>query len=175
MINILENEKILGLLKETTKIMRKKAVTLGSLTPDENTSIENGVLITYVKSSNGGIVEETRNTLKEGFVIARNPEVIGEKDGKKIYNEWLVPKDTWLKNYEKEPTNEFKPYKKQVLVKMVVIDQEILEILGSNDGETAKIAVDWTTEGMTVYKGGVLTDSGCGIAPQELNETYEDV
>jgi hypothetical protein len=28
---------------------------------------------------------------------------------------------------------------------------------------------------MTVYKGGVLTDSGCGIAPQELNETYEDV
>lgn len=58
-------------------------------------------------------------------------------------------------------------------IKALEIDDSVLSILGSKDGKTAKIAVDWSEEGMTVYKGGVLTDQGYGIAPDELAATYQ--
>lgn len=175
MIDYLKNQEIQLMFEISGKEIAKKAVTLGSSRVDENSIVEENNLITYVKSEEGELIEETRNKLNDDVVIARNPEPIGEKNGKTIYNEWLVPKETWLKNYGENPTEEFKPYKKKGNIQALEIDQEVLDILGSVDGKTAKIAVDWSDDGMTVYKGGVITDQGYGIAPDELKSTYEEV
>lgn len=93
----------------------------------------------------------------------------------KVYNEWLVPKSTWIKNYGTMATNEFKSYQKKSSIIAILIDDELLKILKSTDGKTAKIKVDWNKEGMTVYKGGYLTDKGYGIAPEEFLSTYKEL
>lgn len=173
-MNYLENEKIKALF-ERDSFEAKKSFTLGSTKPGAESIVENGELVSYVKV-NGQIVEEdVRNKLGDDKVVARNPEPLGELNGKVVYNEWLVEKDVWMKNYGVEPTDTFEPYERIESIKALVITDEILEILGSTDGETAKISVSWNPSGMTVFKGGVLTDGGYGIAPDEFNSTYKKV
>ena len=174
MIDCLNNNQIKEIFKNKAFSVAKKLATLGSNKTDENSVVIDNKLVTYVKNSNGEIIEETRNELSDDVVIARNVDSIGIIDGIDIYNEWLVPKDTWMKNYGIEVTDTFKPYKKTLTIKVIEIDNEILNILNSKDGCTAQIAVDWTDDGMTVYKGGVITENGFGIAPEEFKTTYEE-
>lgn len=49
----------------------------------------------------------------------------------------------------------------------------MLELLGSEDGNTAMIKVSWDEKGMKVYKDGYLADYEYGIAPHEMQENYE--
>ncbi len=167
-VNFQENKNIMDLLENDFMEIRKKAITLGRLPKDEEIGKE---FPTYVSDDNGGAKLETSNIVSDDVVIARNPNPICEN----TYNEWLVPKETWEKNYGVEATDKFKEYQKQGTIKAIPITSEVLKELGSIDGVTAKIAVSWNDEGMDVYKGGVLTDQGYGIAPQELSDTYEVV
>jgi hypothetical protein len=169
MINYLKNENIIEIFNKEKKYFRKKSVTLGSLLIDDYSKVEDNKLITYVKDLEGNIKEETRNELKEGLVIARNPMPL--KEG--VFNEWLVPLKTWIESYGESPTKEFKKYKKKEIITGIIITPEILNILNSTDDLTAKIEVSWSDEGMFVYKDGILTNKGYGIAPEELKLTYE--
>lgn len=161
---------ITSLLDTDSVTYQKKAITLGKLPSD----MVGDTLVTYVKGENG-ITQESEMTIEKNHVIARNPHCLGQLDGVDVYNEWAMDKSIWLTNYGVEPTDEFVPYKKVALVKAVVINDEILQLLGSEDGQTARISVSWNDDGMEVYKGGVLTDQGYGIAPDELKQTYEMV
>ena len=148
---------------------RKKAVTLGRL-PHK---VEMGKQFpTYVAGEDGKPVLETENTVTDDVVIARNPlPVVGA-----VYNEWLVPKDAWQSTYGELPMfDTFMPFKRIKSIKAIPITDDILNLLGSADGETAVIDVEWNDAGMKVYKDGYLTDGGYGIAPEEMLRTYEKV
>lgn len=163
-----DNKKIMDLLENNAMEIQKKAVTLGR-TPSVN---EIGTeLVTYVSDGNGGFKEETKNEITDDVVIARNPEAIAPN----VYNEWLVPKETWKKNYGTDAVEDMKEYQKLGTIKAIEITPEILKELGSVNGLTAKIDVSWSDDGMEVFKGGVLTDQGYGIAPAELKSTYQVV
>ncbi len=128
--------------------------------------------VTYVSDGNGRVHQETSNTITDSIVIARMPKSIAEG----FYNEWLVPKDKWKKTYENKPlTTEFQPYKRTATFKAFLIDDEVLQLLGSTDGETAVIHVSWDPKGMTVYKDGYLANYEYGIAPEEMKKNYEKV
>ncbi|KLV05557.1 hypothetical protein ABT56_11365 [Photobacterium aquae] len=148
---------------------RKKAVTYGRL-PHK---VELGtVMPTYVAGSDGKPKLETENTITETVVIARNPLPVSGA----VFNEWLVPQDKWVETYGELPSfNTFMPFKRLKMIKAIPITEDVLTLLGSTDGETAVIAVDWNKEGMTVYKDGYLADGGYGIAPDEMQKTYERV
>lgn len=148
---------------------RKKAVTLGRL-PHK---VEMGKqLPTYVAGEDGKPVLETQNTVTDEIVIARNPApVVGA-----VYNEWLVPKETWQSIYGELPMfDTFMSFKRVKSIKAIPITEDILSLLGSLDGKTAVIEVDWNDAGMKVYKDGYLTDGGYGIAPEEMHSTYEKI
>lgn len=148
---------------------RKKAVTLGRL-PHK---VEMGKQFpTYVAGEDGKPALETQNTVTDDVVIARNPlPVVGA-----VYNEWLVPKETWQSTYGELPMfDTFMPFKRVKSIKAIPITEDILSLLGSLDGETAVIDVDWNDAGMKVYKDGYLTDGGYGIAPEEMQNTYEKI
>ncbi|MGR5063621.1 hypothetical protein [Photobacterium sp. DNB22_13_2] len=148
---------------------RKKAVTLGRL-PHK---VEMGKAFpTYVASEDGKPVLETENTITGEVVIARNPSpVVGA-----VYNEWLVPTDAWMTTYGELPMfDTFMPFKRVKSIKAIPITEDILSLLGSLDGETAVIEVEWNDAGMKVYREGYLTDGGYGIAPEEMQRTYEKV
>ncbi|TKG27317.1 hypothetical protein FCV85_17345 [Vibrio sp. F13] len=68
---------------------------------------------------------------------------------------------------------EFKPFKRIKTIKAIKIDAEMLELLGSEDGNTAMIKVSWDEKGMKIYKDGYLADYEYGIAPHEMQENYE--
>jgi len=68
---------------------------------------------------------------------------------------------------------EFKPYKKTITNNVIVINDEILNILGSKDGKTAQLAISWDTNGMLVHKGDFLFDAGYAVDKREFNNTYE--
>lgn len=172
MIDYLQNENIKDLFKNNFLKIRKSTETLASLLPDEFCNIENNELITYVKN-NEEIIEETRNEIKENHIIARNLIPIGFKDDKLIYNEWLIPEDIWKKNYNTSVDTKFRPYKKNNIIKAILIDENVLKILGSKDLNKVKIKVDWNDTGMFVFKNGYLTDQGYGIEVNEFNKTYE--
>ncbi|AJR06556.1 hypothetical protein C9J03_20695 [Photobacterium gaetbulicola] len=147
---------------------RKKAVTLGRL-PHK---LELGKAFPTYVAVDGKPVLETENTVTQEVVIARNPSpVVGA-----VYNEWLVPKATWLDTYGELPLfDTFMPFKRAKSIKAIPITEEVLSLLGSLDGETAVIAVDWNDAGMKVYRDGYLTDGGYGIAPEEMQSTYEQI
>ncbi len=148
---------------------RKKAVTLGRLPHKVEMDKQ---FPTYVAGEDGKPVLETQNTVTEDVVIARNPSpVVGA-----VYNEWLVPKETWQSTYGELPMfDTFMPFKRVKSIKAIPITEDILSLLGSLDGETAVIDVDWNDAGMKVYKDGYLTDGGYGIAPEEMKNTYEKI
>lgn len=154
---------------DSAQVYRKKASTLGRL---PHRSELDRVLPTYVADENGKPIQETENTITNVVVIARHPEPVSGA----VYNEWLVPMETWLETYGALPQSaEFESFKRVKTIKAIPITDAVLAQLGSQDGETAQIAVDWNAQGMTVYKGGYLTDGGYGIAPQEMKQTYERV
>ncbi|MGF1724837.1 hypothetical protein [Photobacterium nomapromontoriensis] len=152
---------------DTAAEYRKKAVTYGRLAH----KVELGQLFpTYIAGSDGRPKLETENIVTDQVVIARNPEPVSGA----VYNEWLVPKDKWQATYGEVPMfDTFMPFKRIKTIKAIPITDDVLTLLGSKNGETAVIAVDWNTKGMTVYKDGFLADGGYGIAPDEMQKTYE--
>ncbi|MGF1688682.1 hypothetical protein L4C36_18685 [Photobacterium japonica] len=148
---------------------RKKAVTFGRLAHKAELGRS---LPTYVAGKDGKPTLETENTITEDVVIARAPKPVSGA----VYNEWLVPKTTWRDTYGDLPMfDTFMPFKRVKTIKAIPITPELLTLLGSQDGETAVIAVEWNAQGMTVYKDGYLAESGYGIAPAEMKDTYEAV
>ena len=151
---------------ESADLYVKKSATLGRLPEASELGSD---FPTYVSDGKGGYSLETRNVMTDSVVIASMSEpIVGE-----VYNQWLVPKDTWQKTYGNLPTStEFKPFKRIKTIKAIKIDDELLKLLGSEDGKTAIIKVSWDEQGMKVYKDGYLADYEYGIAPQEMQENY---
>lgn len=147
---------------------QKTAVTLGRLPKVDEID---QVFITYVSDGLHGVREETRNIVSHDKVIARNyaPIIPGK------YNEYLLSKDEWVNKYGELPLSAeaFSSHRRETVIKCILIDDEILRLIGSEDGESARIHVDWSDYGMRVYKGGFLTDTGYGISKQEMESSYE--
>lgn len=149
------------------ELYQKKSATLGRLPLASEIGQD---FPTYVSDSKGGYTVETRNKMTNDVVVASMLKPIV----KDVYNQWLVPKSTWQKTYGVLPTSsEFKSFKRIKTIKAIKIDDELLSLLGSEDGETAVIAVSWGDNGMKVYKGGYLADYEYGIAPEEMKSNYE--
>lgn len=149
--------------------------------PDEN-GVEkvvkkDCVLDTYVLNSNGDVVIEKSNLITNNVVIASNVEpVTVSESGEKIVNSWLVQKNAWIKNYGKLPdSEENKPYQKIATMKAITITPEVLYQLGSKDGKSAKIHIDYDNGEMEVFLGGKLSDQGYGITKEEFSKTYAPV
>ncbi|WP_064609501.1 hypothetical protein [Photobacterium sp. J15] len=153
----------------SAKVFRKKAFTLGRLPHPSEIGRK---LPTYVADENGKPKLETENVISSDVVIARNPEPVSGA----VFNEWLVPKEKWQETYVELPDQmRFMPFQRAKTIKAIPITDDILTLLGSEDGETAVIAVEWNDQGMMVYKDGYLTDGGYGIAPEEMDKTYEEI
>ena len=154
---------------DSAKEFRKKALTYGRL---PHRSELGRTFPTYVADENGKPKLETENEVSDTVVIARNPEPVSGA----VFNEWLVPKDKWEATYGEIPEySQFAPFKRLKTIKAIPITDNVLTLLGSEDGKTAVIAVEWNELGMKVYKGGYLADGGYGIAPDEMAKTYEEV
>lgn len=152
---------------EHAQIFSKKAKTRGRLPRAEEI---NSVFLTYVSDSKGGYMVETRNNMTNDVVIASKTTPIIDD----IYNQWLVPKATWISTYGELPvSSEFQSFKRIKTIQAIKIDADMLKLMGSEDGETATIKVSWSEDGMKVYKDGYLANSEYGIAPDEMKETYE--
>ncbi|WP_117232586.1 hypothetical protein [Vibrio maerlii] len=152
---------------EDAELFRKKTPTLGRLPAEAELG---KAFPTYVSDGKGGYSLETENTMTNDVVIASMPKpIVGE-----IYNQWLVPQDVWVNTYGELPTStEFKPFKRIKTIKAIKIDEDMLELMGSENGKSAIIKVSWDENGMKVYKDGYLADYEYGIAPQEMKENYE--
>lgn len=149
--------------------------------PDEN-GVEkvvkkDCVLDTYVLNSMGDVVIEKSNLITNNVVIASNVEPVQvTESGEKIINSWLVQKNAWIKNYGKLPdSEENKPYQKIATMKAITITPEVLSLLGSKDGKSAKIHIDYDNGEMEVFLGGKLSDQGYGITKEEFSKTYAPV
>ena len=153
---------------DTAELYVKKSVTLGRLPAESEIGAD---FPTYVSDGKGGYSLETNNVMTDGVVIASMPKPIVDD----VYNQWLVPKETWVSSYGELPTSttEFKPFKRIKTIKAIKIDAEMLKLMGSEDGKTAIIKVSWDDKGMKVYKDGFLADYEYGIAPHEMAENYE--
>lgn len=167
-----ENATLMAKLENESVKIQKKAITLGRLPTESEIGSE---FPTYIKGEDGEVTIETTNTVTNDVVVARNPESIGLKDGVEVFNEWLVPKATWMKNYGVEAQAEMMKYQRLGSMKAIEVTDEVLTELGSTDGQTATIAVSWDNNGMRVHKGGYLTDQGYGLAPDEFKKTYQIV
>ncbi|MCZ8485952.1 hypothetical protein O9993_11420 [Vibrio lentus] len=57
----------------------------------------------------GGYSLETNNVMTDSVVIASMPKAIVDD----VFNQWLVPKDTWISSYGSLPTDQLnsKPLK----------------------------------------------------------------
>jgi adenosine deaminase len=149
--------------------------------PDENglerVVKKDCVLDTYVLDSMGVVVVEKSNLITNNVVIASNVEPVKIKDsGEIVVNSWLVQKEAWIKNYGKLPdSEENKPYQKIATMKAITITPELLSKLGSTDGKSAKIHIDYDNGEMEVFLGGKLSDQGYGITKEEFAKTYSQI
>lgn len=129
---------------------------------------------TFVKDGDG-IRQESSNTVSSDVVIARNPNPIGEVNGEPVYNEWLVPKATAIKNYGQPVVDslgdEFGFFKKQATVKAIELTDDVMASLGAK-GDTLEIAVSWSPEPMMAKVGDYLTSGGYSISKHDMAD-YE--
>nr|VVV05600.1 hypothetical protein AW0309160_03083 [Aliivibrio wodanis] len=152
---------------ESAQLFVKSSPTLGRLPKTSEIGKE---FPTYVSDGKGGYHLETSNTMIKEVVVARMPAAVVDD----VYNEWLVPQDVWKGTYGILPTStEFASFKRIKTIKAVKIDDEMLTLMGSEDGKTAIIKVSWDDKGMTVYKDGYLANYEYGIAPEEMKANYE--
>lgn len=121
--------------------------------------------------------QESTSEVKPGSVIARNDGAIGEIDGKPVYNEWVIPAETAVKNYGLEvvkglSNSEFSPHKKQATIQAVELTNEVMDILGQSGDELA-IKVSWSDEPMMAKVGDYLSNQGYSISKTDMAKTYE--
>jgi hypothetical protein len=172
MIKYLENEIISNIFKNKSFNVKKIATTVARL-PKED---EIGTLfVTWTKDSNGEIKVECRNIVEDFHVIACNPEPIGFLNDQVLHRKWLVDMDTWMENYGFEPTEKEDEYFHKDIVNCIIIDKDVLNALGSSNGESANIDCHWNERGMKVFLNGCLTNLGYGVAPEEFKKSYKIV
>ncbi|KJG11476.1 hypothetical protein C0W96_11510 [Photobacterium kishitanii] len=152
---------------EHAQLFVKKGITFGRLAHKKELQTP---FPTYISDGKGSYILETQNIITDDIVIASMPKPIIDN----VYNQWLVPKKSWLKTYGALPqSTEFKPFNRIKSIKAIKITEEMLTLLGSKDGKSATIKVSWNTNGMKVYKDGYLANYEYGIAPQEMAKSYQ--
>jgi len=164
-----EAPEIQALLTSNGFTVRKKSETLARLI--QSSEIGN-THETFVEKD-GVVVKESEMPITEGFVMARNPTPLS--DGS--YNEWPISNEVFMKNYGTMPTSsDFAPFKKIITNNIIVVDDQVLKILGSTDGKTAKLGVSWDMDnGMVAHAGDYLFDAGYIVDQREYANTYEEV
>lgn len=137
-------------------------------------------LVTYVKTTDGtGVRKESESVLDQSKVLARNNNVIGVNEaGQEIYNEWPMSIETAAKNYGQDVVDSlsdttFSLHKKKAKLKAVVLDRNILDILGV-EGDALHIKVSWSDEPMVAHIGDFLADGGYSVSLHDMKD-YEAV
>ena len=173
MIEYLQNEDVKALI-DNAPSFQKSALT-GLRNPQLS---EMGQEFTTYVLKDGALRVESKNTVSEDVVVARNPGVIGQIDGKDVYNEWLVPKATAIKNYGDSVvaglTDEVTYHKKQATIKAVELTSDIMQILGVK-GDVLNIKVSWSPEPMVAHVGDFITNGGYSVSQKDMKDTYEPV
>jgi hypothetical protein len=110
-------------------------------------------------------------------VIAKNLICIGkDSEGNNIFNEWLIPKATAIKNYGEDVvkslnTTTFSNHKKKATLKGIILTEEVMKKLGQ-EGDTLSIKVSWSEEPMFAKVGDLITDGGYSVSQHDMND-YE--
>ncbi|NCP98238.1 hypothetical protein GW796_00565 [archaeon] len=165
MIEYLKNEEVNSLIKNSPSY-QKSALT----------GLRKVKFTTYVKS--GSSIRIESEPFLPGVVIGRNPDMIGELDGKLIYNEWPIAIDIATKNYGTEAieslTEEITYHKKIATIKAIELTEEIMKLLNVQ-GDTLNIKVDWSPDPMVAKLGDFITDSGYSVSAHDMKSTYEAI
>lgn len=133
---------------------------------------------TFVKDGET-IRKESSNTITNEVVMARNSTVIAhEKNELPVYNEWLIPLATAVKNYGQDVIDSlnndiYSEHKKKATLKAIEIDQDVLNKLEVK-GDILEITVSWSKEPMLAKIGDYLTDGGYSISQHDMKD-YEKV
>lgn len=164
-VSYLENAEVADRISKAPEY-RKSSVTLLRLpAPEEyGTNLE-----TFVKDGDT-VRRESVSVLSADQVIARNPGVIGSRNGEPAYNEWPIPRATAVKNYGTQIdglTAAYTPCKKIATVRAVPVTQDILDALGVS-GDELPIRVSWSTEPMIAKIGDYLTSGGYSISQHDM-------
>lgn len=171
MIEYLQNEEVKSMINEGETYQKSAKTGLRNPQVSELGNTFN----TYVLKD-GALRVESTNTVTEDTVMARNPGIIGQMEGKDVYNEWLIPKATAIKNYSQEIVSnlgdDFSYHKKQATIKAIELTPEVMKKLGV-EGDVLNIKVSWSPEPMVAHVGDFLTDSGYSISSHDMNTTYE--
>jgi hypothetical protein len=174
-IEYLNNPAVSGALK-AAPAYRKSALTgLRAPSPDEI----GAPFPTFVKDGDG-VRQESSNVVTPDVVVARNPSPIGRgPDGREIYNEWLVPRPTAIKNYGKDAidsldTNAFTSHRKTGTIRAIELTPNVMKALGV-EGDELAIKVSWSSDPMIAKVGDFLTDGGYSVSKHDMSSTYEPV
>lgn len=171
MIEYLQNEEVKSMINEGETYQKSAKTGLRNPQVSELGNTFN----TYVLKD-GALRVESTNTVTEDTVMARNPGIIGQMEGKDVYNEWLIPKATAIKNYSQEIVSnlgdDFIYHKKQATIKAIELTPEVMKKLGV-EGDVLNIKVSWSPEPMVAHVGDFLTDSGYSISSHDMKTTYE--
>jgi hypothetical protein len=163
MIEFLENEDVKNLIFNSASYQKSAETGLKKIKFE-----------TYVKD--GPSVRLESAPFLPGVVIARNLGVIGQIDGKDIYNEWPITVEVAEKNYGKEVidglTENISWHKKKATIKAIELTEVIMEKLGVK-GDTLLIKVSWSPEPMTAKIGDFITDGGYSVSAHDMKSTYE--
>lgn len=128
---------------------------------------------------------ETSNVISPGCVVARNRRPICRDDnGFQVYNEWLIPADTVIKNYGQEvydglsdsfpASDSFPGYAKKTTIKALRIDDKVFEFFEQLECvEKGKIYLKVSWGEMFVQKGDYLTNQEYAISDNDMDLTYE--
>lgn len=150
-------------------------------------------LITYISdpSASSGYKVETTCQLSEDMVIVRNMielcnsrgDFCRDKEGNIIYNEYAMGKSVFFNNYT-SPDQLLECFSqkfyKKTTIRAIEIDEQVISILHEHDksnhslSDDIFIATNWGTGDTAelLQPGGMLTDSGYAIAPEEFAATY---
>lgn len=173
MIEYLQNEEVKAMIEQGGTYQKSAKTGLRNPQISELGNTFN----TYVLKD-GALRVESTNTVTEDTVVARNPGVIGQMDGKDVYNEWLVPKATAIKNYGEHVVSNLKDdftyHRKQATIKAIPLTEDVMKKLGV-EGDILNIKVSWSPEPMVAHVGDFLTDGGYSVSAHDMKNTYEKV
>ncbi len=176
-VEYLENLAVKCLV-ESAPSFKKSAVTELRLPTQEELSVENPTIKTFIVDKETKEIKlEQETPVTANKVISRNPNAIGEINGNKIYNEWPQEIETAIKSYGEEAIDSlsffFKPYKKVAAVKIVKLDERIMDHLGIA-GNILKAKVSWSENPMIAEVGkDFITSSSYTLGEVERETTYD--
>lgn len=172
-IDYLQYEHVRKLLM-VAPVYRKKETTALRLPLESEIGDE---LMTFKADSTSplGYSQEFKSTITGDVVIARNSRtVLGQINGKPLYNKWLIARDIVEKNYGNDVLSdlgfEFTERQKKSSVRAIEITEELLEIFGIEKDQPLEIKVPWDSQPMTAHQGDFLTDQGYSISAQNMKD-----